>query len=560
MVAMLRHGSVTFARFAASSGLALVLAGCTGDIIAADNDGGVLCGDENPPAAPTLLDPAPGRIDVTADNFAISTAGFSDPDGDAYAGTQAEIWVVNDDGEPVERVWYARVDGDAPPAAITLDAGTFEGSATIGALAEWQDHSLRVRHLAITAEGCTAGGAWSDDRAFRTDDGSTVIYDDTVIRDFYLDIPAESWGPINAEAYPPGCVPYERNYYNATLRYEDQVFAGVGAKIKGGCGSARDLGGKAGFKINLGWDDPAIAGCPEERRLAGIKKFTLNNMVQDPSLSHERLGYAFYRAMGVPVPRAAPIRLFVNNEFWGVYLDVETVDRRMLSRHFESEKGMLYEGTYWCDLDMGNVGDDDSGCLTREFSADACSPDDPDGDPTNYDPLRAMITELDAIPAGAFYPAVTGVMNFDHFLSMWAVEAILAHWDGYVYDIINNYRVYHDPVTDLWSIIPSGIDQTFQSGGLDPWAVYGKIAGRCIAEPACEAAFAGRLDEALEVFTEMNVAATVSQIQQDMQAILQVTPGREFDLGTFSNLHSQTQTFINDRPAFVRSVMTNHGF
>jgi hypothetical protein len=554
---MPRHGTVV--SVLASTGLALVV-GCTGDISADSDGGGVLCADENPPAAPSLLDPGQGRMDVRADNFSISTSAFSDPDGDAYAGIQAEIWVVNESGDPVERVWYARVDGDTLPAAITLADGTFEGSATIGALDEWQDHSVRVRHLSITAAGCTAGGLWSDDREFRTDDGSTIIYDDTVIRDFYLDIPPESWGPINDEALPPGCVPYERNYYTATLRFEDQVLEGVGAKIKGGCGSARDLGGKAGFKVNLEWDDPAVAGCPDSRRLHGIKSFTFNNMVQDPSLSHDRLGYAFYRAMGVPVPRAAPVRLFVNDEFWGIYMNLETVDRRMLSRNFESARGMLYEGTYWCDLEMSNIGDDDSGCLTREFSADACDPDDPDGDPTTYDPLRAMITELDAIPDGGFYPAVTGVVNFDHFLSMWAVEAILAHWDGYVYDIINNYRVYHDPVTDLWTVIPSGIDQTFQSGGLDPWSVYGKIAGRCLAEAACEAAFAARLDQALDVFEGMNLSAAVWQIQQDMQAILQVTPGREFDFGSFSNVHSQTQSFISDRPAFVRDAMANHGF
>jgi spore coat protein CotH len=272
------------------------------------------------------------------------------------------------------------------------------------------------------------------------------------------------------------------------------------------------------------------------------------------------MGYAFYRAMGVPVPRVAPIRLFVNNEFWGVYLNVETVDRRMLSRHFESEKGMLYEGTYWCDLDMGNVADDDSGCVTREFSADACSPDDPEGDPTTYDPVRELITALDAIPGGAFYPAVTEVMQFDHFLSMWAVEAILAHWDGYVYDIINNYRVYHDPFSGLWTILPSGIDQTFQSGGLDPWAVSGKIAGRCMQEPACEAAFAARLGEALDVFAAMTPGTTAWNIQQEMQAILRVTPGREFDLGTFNNVHAQTQDFITNRPDFVRSVMAQHGY
>mgnify|MGYP001084450630 CR=1 FL=1 len=45
---------------------------------------------------------------------------------------------------------------------------------------------------------------------------------------------------------------------------------------------------------------------------------------------------------------------------------------------------------------------------------------------------------------------------------------MISHWDAYEFSIHNNYRVYHDPSTDTWSMIPTGIDQTF-GGDQDPW-------------------------------------------------------------------------------------------
>src|SRR5262249_45829426 len=154
---------------------------------------------------------------------------------------------------------------------------------------------------------------------------------------------------INAEAYPPGCVAYERDYYKGTLHFEGKTYEDVGIHTKGGCGSARDLNGKAGFKVSLGWDDPAVAGSPADRSISGQNTFTFNNSVQDHSFVHEQLGYQLYQAMKVPSPRATHIRLFVNNQYWGVYLNVESIGGRFLSRWFDDNNGMLYEGAYWCD-------------------------------------------------------------------------------------------------------------------------------------------------------------------------------------------------------------------
>lgn len=530
--------------------------GTTGD---SSSSGGVECPANAPPEAPTVVAPVAGLIDVLPDTLVIAGSPFVDPDaGDQPGGVEAEIWRVKD-GVVDERVWHAEIAG-APPAELTLADGSFDAGPD-ETLAAWKDFVVRLRYRDEHGP-CSAYGEWSPDLQFRTDDGSTALFAQDTILDFYLDIPPDSWKAINAQALPPGCVPFSRDYHTGTLRHGDQTFPGVGIKIKGGCGSSRDLNGKASFKVNLEWDDPKVAGCPGERRLMGEKSFTFNNGVQDRSAANERLGYPIYRALGVPAPRAASVRVFVNDELWGLYTHVETIDRRFLSRWWANKEGMLYEGTYWCDLIEENVpptDDDDSYCLTREFSPDACSTPDPDGDPEDYALLRDLVEKIDALPPGGFYPAVEEFFDYDRFLTTWAIGSVIDHWDNYAFTIQNNYRIYHDPDSDRWTVIETGIDQTFEKNQ-DAWGVEGVLATRCLAEPACEAAFAARLAEVNDAIEAMDLADQAQAIQQQISSDVMDDPRKEYGFQEFNNEHEELLDFIADRPDEIRDQLQAHGF
>lgn len=525
-----------------------------------DSTTGPVCPANTPPAAPTVQSPAAGLIDITADNLVISGSAFADADpGDVYGGVEVQILRVRD-GVPDEVVWSAELAGAAPPPGITLADGSFTADSAT-ALEEWEDHVVRMRYRDARGD-CSDYGPWSPDLLFRTDDGSTALFDESLVRDFYLDIPPDSFTNINAEAEPPGCVPFDRNYYTGSLRFEGQTFPNVGIKVKGGCGSSRNLGGKASFKVNLEWDDPSLPGCPGERRLMGQKHFTFNNGVQDSSASHERVGYHYFRAAGMPTPRIAHVRLFVNDELWGVYQHVETIDRRFLARWFASNDGMLYEGTYWCDLVSGNLpptDDEDTTCLTREFSPGPCSEPNPAGDPLDYSPLRAMITQVEAIPDGEYYPAIAQIFDFDAFLTTWAAESVIAHWDNYAFKIKNNYRVYHDPTTGLWTPISTGIDQTFNQEQ-DPWGAEGVLAVRCLQEPDCEAAFAARLHEVNDLFESLDLAAKAEEVFTQISPAVMEDPRKEYDFATFQSRHQDLLNFIAGRPAQIRMWLTSRGY
>lgn len=518
---------------------------------------GPACAANLPPLSPVILEPLAGRIDVIPDALVIEVSPFADADAVGTGSVlQVEVWRERD-GELDERAWTAELVG---PTTVTLADGVFDPDYAEG-LTEWDDFLVRARY-ADGSDACAAVGEWSELLAFRTDDGSTALFDESIVRDFYLEIGPASWNAIDAQAYPPGCVPYNRDYYAGTMRFEDQVFENVGIKIKGGCGSSRDLDGKASFKVNLEWDDPTALGCPEARRLMGEKSFSFHNGVQDNSASNERLGYALFRELGIPAPRAASVRLFVNDELWGLYTHVETIDRRFLERWFDSRHGALYEGTYWCDLEPSNVPmslDDDSECLTREFTPDPCSEAEPDGDPLDYSRLQELVAQITALQDQDFYPAVDEFFEYDRFLTTWAIESAISHWDNYAFSIRNNYRVYHDPSTSRWTLISTGIDQTF-SGDEDPWGVDGVIAEMCVEEPACEAAFAAKLAEVNDAFEGFGYAQRAEAIFDQLSPYVEEDPRREYGFNTFVSRHDEIQSYIAGRPDRIRQYLSSHGF
>jgi hypothetical protein len=535
---------------AALLGLAVAAApGCVVGTVTqgGDDEGEARCtGQENlPPAPPAVLTPEAGRMDVVADDLVIQVGEFADPDGGDHVATQLEIWRAAG-GEPVLRVWHAHVD--AGTDEVRLSDGTFEVGTT---LEEWADYLVQARHR--DSGNCSAWSEWGPARSFRTDDGSRYWFGDWSIRDVHIDLPPSSWDAINAQAEPPGCVPYIRRYYPGTVTVDGEVYAGAGVRTKGGCGSSRTLSGKASWKVNLSWNDPNVAGCPETRRKGGLKRLTLNNSVQDRSFVHERLAYRFYQLMGVPTPRANHVRVHVNGALWGLYLHVESIDRRMLSRWFGSNQGMLYEGTYWCDLLAENIppGEDDDTdyCISRKFSPSSCGTPDPTGDPETFEPIRQLAAALEEMPAGSFYPQIEQVFEFDTFLSMWAVEELINHWDGYVGRVMNNYRVYHDPSTGKWTIIPTGVDQTFvpPSNDFRTFTVTALLARRCLQEEACAAAYQARLAQAREVLAGADLTGMAAQLRDTISDAVNQDPRREGSHQNFVDGVNGTIDFINSK-------------
>jgi len=178
----------------------------------------------------------------------------------------------------------------------------------------------------------------------------------------------------------------------------------------------------------------------------GMDRLTLNNNRQDTSRIHTCLAYRVMRAAGVPAPRCNFAHVTVNGQDLGIYSNVESIKSAFLVRNFGNAAGNVYEGTI-SDLRAGHFG-------TFEIKNG--------GDRNDLLALAHLLEGTDA----EILAEIDQHMDVDAFLTYWAMEGLIGHWDGYNQGN-NNFWVYNDPSTRL-RFIPWGADDTF--GGLFSFA------------------------------------------------------------------------------------------
>jgi spore coat protein CotH len=99
--------------------------------------------------------------------------------------------------------------------------------------------------------------------------------------------------------------------------------AAVEVRLKGS-GSFRPITGKAAFKLKF----------KKAEAFLGLRKMTLNNMVQDRSMAHEALSYLAFGAADAPASRSGYAYLRLNGEDIGLYADIENLDKVALEKRF----------------------------------------------------------------------------------------------------------------------------------------------------------------------------------------------------------------------------------
>ena len=62
------------------------------------------------------------------------------------------------------------------------------------------------------------------------------------------------------------------------------------------------------------------------REYDGVREFTLHNNYQDPTMMREKITYEVCRDMGLLALRTAYARVYINDEYWGLYTVVEGKD------------------------------------------------------------------------------------------------------------------------------------------------------------------------------------------------------------------------------------------
>jgi spore coat protein CotH len=296
-------------------------------------------------------------------------------------------------------------------------------------------------------------------------------------------------------------IPKPFTWFPASVVVDGERRDDVGVRKKGFLGSLDDE--RPALKVRFDDYDP-------DQTLRGLERLTLNNAVQDPTFLKQCLAFQVFEKAGLRVPWCNYAHVTVNGRDLGLYVNVESMDRRFLRRSFDEDGGDLWEGEFsdfragWIDTFelKGRVPGDDQARADRSR-------------------LREVQLALDA-PSGRLQDRLGELIDFEGFMAFWATEKVLEHWDGYA-NQTNNFFVYDDPGSGRMVFMPWGTDQIAVADPLDgpeladrPVSVYseGALVNRLYADHDTRWLYADHLRAVLDrAFHEEELLAEIDRMQ-----------------------------------------------
>jgi len=199
------------------------------------------------------------------------------------------------------------------------------------------------------------------------------------------------------------------------------------------------------------------------RKYYGLEKMNLNGEHNDPSIIRSKIGWDLLRKFEIAAPRSNHIELYINDNYYGLYINVEHIDEEFVESRFGNKYGNLYKCLWPADLDyLGSdpdlykftVGD------RRAYDLKTNTAED------DYSDFAHFIDVLNNTSSTDFRCEFESVFNIHDYLKIAAVDIFLGNWDGYIYNK-NNFYVYHNTATDKFEYIPYDLDNTLGIDWLD---------------------------------------------------------------------------------------------
>jgi spore coat protein CotH len=350
---------------------------------------------------------------------------------------------------------------------------------------------------------------------------------------FELEISAEGLAALKAEP---------RSYVPATFRHGDEVIGPVGVRLKGSF-TFRPLDQKPSFKIKF---DKYV----KRQSFRGLRGITLNNSITDWSFISERLSYSVFRNAGLPAPRANNAEVHVNGEYYGLYTNIETIDKVFLVRWFGSGKGNLYEmqeGVSWIP---GN-----EHLFELETNEEI-------GDRSDLAMLFTAVTEA---RDETLLEDVAHILDPELFLRYCAIEGLVNQWDGFAYSIWqfpNNHRLYHRPATGTFVLVPWGMDLSMKAREdawfIDLYTSSSEFLERCLRSAPCKAEYERVLAEELARFESMDLIAAAHDMRDQIAVLVYRDPRKEHSYAAFEWTFQEVIEFLRGRPDNVRGQLAAH--
>jgi len=189
----------------------------------------------------------------------------------------------------------------------------------------------------------------------------------------------------------------------------------------------------------------------------GVEKLNLNGEHNDPSVMRSKVMWDILRKWEIAAPRANHVRVYINGNYYGLYINVEHIDEEFALSRFGNKDGNLYKCLWPADLAYRGTDPDSYKIWSGERWVYELMINEDEND---FSDLAAFIGVLENSTDEKLVCDLDALFNSYDYLKVMAAQIFCGDWDGYLYNR-NNFYLYHNTLTDKFEYIPYDVDNTF---------------------------------------------------------------------------------------------------
>lgn len=382
---------------------------------------------------------------------------------------------------------------------------------------------------------------------------SAPFFDGAVLQEIRLDINSKDWQTLREN--------YLSNvYYPADFHWGSQVVRNIGIRSRG---TASRSEVKPGLRVDFN-------RYADDQTFLGLTSFVLRNNTTDRTNVHERVSMLMFERMGVPAPREAHTRLFVNGDYVGLYSLVESIDKNFLARTRGENDGYLYK----FDRNVGDLPyyDTYDGPNPDLYVPHPFKPETHESDP-HPQPIVELIRTVAEASDATFRDAIAQYLDLGAFVKHVAIEMFLNESDGVLGDYgTTNFYLYRPANSNLHVLIPWDKSETMHDRTLSifhnvddvPEQVRNRIMDRAMKYRDLSNLYLDVLDACAASAAEPGEGDQRSWIVREIERELnQITPAvltdpqKPYSNDDFLQAVNDLMKFAEDRPGFVKTAVAN---
>jgi spore coat protein CotH len=291
------------------------------------------------------------------------------------------------------------------------------------------------------------------------------------------------------------------------------------------------------------------------QRFLGLRSLVLDNLWQDPAMIRERVVMGLFERMGEPAPRESFCRLYINNEYQGLYSIVEAVDESFLGRVFGEYTGYLFE--------YHRVRE-----FHGEYLGEALGDYRPFFEPRNhrmeaewllYAPIRDLFREINQPVDDVWRGRVEQYLDLEQFIRTAAIDAFLAEGDGVLgFSGMNNFYLYRHVTTNQHSLIVWDRDQSFREieSPIVPFDSANELFTRALAFADLRALYLDTLERCAGVAADGDwLLGEIDRFASLAAQAAYEDTRKPFPSEDFDNSVEYLRAFAAARPGFVQRAV-----